>query len=225
MWRKLPLTKYLIHKSKAVIVHNFEILQLAKQIYPSINLFNISDPIAYISSAKIQKRHDHQILVISSFDPWDEPVELLIKTVGALKDYTFVITAEVNKLPPQLREQLQQMENVRLTGFLPTKEYHELLCSSLAALVLTTSDATQPSGACEALSSDTQLVISKTSLTEKLYGEWAVLVDNSLESIVEAIHSLSVQEIDLALYRKRWNDSVKQEIARLNKYIEELIVN
>ena len=39
---------------------------------------------------------------------------------------------------------LQQLKNVRLTGFLPVKEYHDMLCSSLAALVLTTSEATQP---------------------------------------------------------------------------------
>jgi hypothetical protein len=95
------------------------------------------------------------------------------------------------------------------------------LCSSLAALVLTTSDATQPSGACEALSSDTQLVISRTSLTEKLFGEWAVLVDNDSEAIAQAIRSLSVQELDLAAYRQKWNMSVQQEITRLSKFIEQ----
>lgn len=224
MWRKFPLTGYLIRKSQAIIVHNVEILQLAKQMYPGIDLFNISDPIAYIPPNKMQQRQEKQILVISSFDPWDEPVELLVKTIEILKEYTFIVTADVNKLPPKLSNRLQQMNNVRLTGFLPTKEYHQLLCSSLAALVLTTSDATQPSGACEALSSDTQLVISKTSLTEQLFGEWAILVNNSQESIVQAIRSLSVKNLDLTAYREYWNESVKQEIARLNEYIKEQVI-
>ena len=88
-------------------------------------------------------------------------------------------------------------------------------------MVLTTSDATQPSGACEALSSNTQLIISRTSLTEKLFGEWAVLVENNSEAISQAIRSLSAQELDLAPYREKWNRSVKQEIARLSKFIEQ----
>ena len=107
-----------------------------------------------------------------------------------------------------------------MTGFLATEEYHQVLCSSLAALVLTTSDATQPSGACEALSSNTQLVISHTSLTEKLFGEWAVLVDNTSASIVAAIRSLSIQELDLPDSRDRWNQEVEQEIGKLSQFMD-----
>ncbi|MEL6912837.1 MAG: hypothetical protein AAFO85_22020 [Cyanobacteria bacterium J06598_4] len=100
-----------------------------------------------------------------------------------------------------------------------TPDYHQVLCSSLCALVLTTSDATQPSGACEALSSDTQLIISRTSLTEKLFGEWAVLVENSATEIAQAVRSLSVQELDLAGYRQQWNRSLEQEISRLLQFV------
>jgi hypothetical protein len=220
MWKKLPLTRYLIQKSLGVIVHNSEILQLANSIYPSVPLFNISDPIEFISTTK-KKRQEKQILVISSFDPWDEPVELIIESIEELTDYTFVITADMQKLPSQVSKRLQQLSNVRLTGFLSTKNYHEILCSSVAALVLTTSNATQPSGACEALSSDTQLIVSKTSLTQKLFGEWAILVENNRESIVQAIKSLTCKNIDLSSYREQWNKSVKQEISNLRIYIEE----
>jgi hypothetical protein len=221
MWRKLPLTRYLVQKSCAVIVHNSEILQLAKSIYPSIRFFNISDPIEYISYSSKQERQERQILVISSFDPWDEPVDLLIESIEELNDYTFIITADVNKLPSNLSKRLQQFNNVRLTGFLSTKDYHEILCTSIATLVLTTSNATQPSGACEALSSDTQLIVSKTSLTQKLFGEWAILVENNKESIVDAVKSLTRKNIDLSFYREFWNMSVKQEISSLRTYIEE----
>jgi glycosyltransferase involved in cell wall biosynthesis len=221
MWRKFPLTRYLIEKSLAVIVHNSEILQLVNSIYPSVRLFNISDPIEFISSSTNEKRQEKQILVISSFDPWDEPVDLLVETMEELTDYTFIITADVKKLPSQVSKRLQQLNNVRLTGFLPIKDYHDLLCSSVAALVLTTSEATQPSGACEALSSDTQLIVSKTSLTHKLFGEWAILVDNRKESIVQAAKSLRPENIDLSYYRHQWNVSVEQEISKLSRYIQE----
>ena len=221
MWQKIPFAKYLINNATAVIVHNSEMVEFVKKNYPSIRLFNIADPIQVISSS--QQRQEKQILVIASFDPWDEPIDLIIESIEELSDYTFIITADINKLPLETSKRLQQLHNVRLTGFLPTKDYHSVLCSSVAALVLTSSNATQPSGACEALSSDTQLIVSKTSLTEELFGEWAILVDNSKESIVRAVNSLSLKEIDLSDYRDRWNRSVKQEISNLYRYLEDNI--
>lgn len=220
MWRKLPLSQTILGNALGIIVHNQEMFQLVENMYPKSNLFTISDPIKEIVPAQPQQRQAKQILVIASFDPWDEPVELLIKTMRRLKEYKFVITADAKKLDPDTAASLQELDNVTLTGFLATLDYHQVLCSSLAALVLTTSDATQPSGACEALSSNTQLVISRTSLIEKLFGEWAVLVDNDVESIAEAIESLSVRELDLSEYRRQWNAEVQQEISRLAEFID-----
>lgn len=219
MWQTLPLSKTILSNAQGIIVHNEEMYQLVKGMYPNTSLFTISDPIKAILPPTPQKRLPKQILVIASFDPWDEPVELLIETMRQLREYNFVITADASKLDTATANSLQQLKNVNLTGFLATKDYHQVLCSSLAALVLTTSDATQPSGACEALSSDTQLVISRTSLTEKLFGQWAVLVDNDSEYIAQAIRSLSTQQLDLASYREAWNMSVESEIARLSKFI------
>lgn len=221
MWQTLPLAQTLIENATAIIVHNVEMFQLVSKAYPAAKLFTISDPIRQITPSVTQQRQPKQILVIASFDPWDEPVELLIEAMTQLTEYQFVVTADVSKLPTETATELQQLSNVKLTGFLSTEKYHQVLCSSLAALVLTTSDATQPSGACEALSSDTQLVISRTSLTQKLFGQWASLVDNSADSIAEAIRSLSVKELDLAAERQQWNARVEQEIERLGEYIEQ----
>ena len=220
MWQTLPLAQTLIENAVAIIVHNAEMFQMVNKGYPNAKLFTISDPIKPITAA-VAQRQPKQILVIASFDPWDEPVELLIETMTELTEYQFVITADVGKLDSATTQKLQKLDNVVLTGFLSTEKYHQTLCSSLAALVLTTSNATQPSGACEALSSDTQLVISKTSLTEKLFGQWAVLVDNSSTSIARAIRSLSVKQLDLVDYRQQWNAAVEQEIEQLKKYLQQ----
>ncbi|MEM8674638.1 MAG: glycosyltransferase [Cyanobacteria bacterium P01_G01_bin.67] len=221
MWQTLPLAQTILKNAKAIIVHNGEMFQLVKGMYPSAQLFTISDPIKMIATPLPPKRLATQILVIASFDPWDEPVELLIETMQKLTEYNFIITADVTKLPAETATSLQKLDNVKLTGFLATAEYHQVLCSSLAALVLTTSDATQPSGACEALSSNTQLVISHTSLTEKLFGEWAVLVNNDSELLVQAIRSLSIQELDLSWYREQWNTEVEREISQLKQFLED----
>ena len=221
MWQTLPLSKTILKNALAIIVHNQEMYELVRGIYPSSKLFTISDPIEAIKPSQQPERKPQQILVIASFDPWDEPVDLLIETMEKLEDYNFVITANVKKLESETAARLQKLNNVRLTGFLATEEYHQVLCSSLASLVLTTSDATQPSGACEALSSDTQLVISRTTLIDKLFGEWAVLVDNSSESIVSAIRNLSPKELDLSEYRQRWNQSIQQEIVELLELVDQ----
>ena len=224
MWQTLPLARTLIENAAAIIVHNAEMFQIVNQDYPQAKLFTISDPIKPIVANPPLERLPQQILVIASFDPWDEPVDLLIETMTQLSEYQFVITADASKLDAETAAKLRQLDNVILTGFLSTEKYHQTLCSSLAALVLTTSNATQPSGACEALSSNTQLVISKTSLTEKLFGQWAVLVDNSAASIAEAVRSLSVKELDLADYRQRWNAGVEQEIEQLTAYLKQDVV-
>ena len=221
MWQTLPLAQTILKNSQAIIVHNVEMFHLVKAMYPATRLFTISDPIKRIVTVEPQKLLARQILVIASFDPWDEPVELLIETMQQLTEYNFVVTADINRLDAATAKSLQQLSNVTLTGFLATEKYHEVLCSSLAALVLTTSDATQPSGACEALSADTQLVISRTSLTKQLFGDWAVLVDNSSESIARAIRSLPAQKLELANYRTHWNRAVEREIDRLSKFIKE----
>ena len=212
-WGKLPLSSFLIRNAYAVIVHNRDILRLAKQTHPDVAFFTIPDPIELIKPLQAG-RSKNQILVICSFDP-DEPVDILLESIYELPDYTFVITADPLKLPQNLRVRLQNLANVRLTGFLPIEEYHAFLCSSVAALVLTNQDSIQPSGACEALSSDTQLIVSNTPLIKKLFGDWAILVENSVPSIVDAVSILQPQEVDFSRYRKSWNESVSSEISNL----------
>jgi hypothetical protein len=62
IWRKLPLSHYLISKARLVIVHNSEIFQLAKQLFPSTLFLKVSDPVNFIGGAG--DRQANQILVI-----------------------------------------------------------------------------------------------------------------------------------------------------------------
>jgi glycosyltransferase involved in cell wall biosynthesis len=214
-WGKLPLSDRLIRSAAAVIVHNHGILALARQDYPDITFFNIPDPLEAIESNQI-KRVERQIFVICSFDP-DEPIATLLDSMAQLKGHTFILTADPLKLSHGLQVKLQNLKNVRMTGFLPIQEYHALLCSSAAALVLTTQDLIQPSGACEALSSNTPLIVSNTPLIREIFGEWAILVDNSVPDIVDAIKQLRPINLDLSHYRSAWNKWVDQEIDKMLK--------
>jgi glycosyltransferase involved in cell wall biosynthesis len=217
IWGKLPLSDLLIRNAAAVIVHNHGLLELARKKYPNVTFFTIPDPLEQITSNQ-GKRLENQILVICSFDP-DEPVEILLESVAQLPNYTFIVTADPLKLPHKLQVKLQNLQNIRMTGFLSIREYHAFLCSSKAALVLTNHDLIQPSGGCEALSSNTPLVISNTPLIKELFGEWAILVDNSAPSIVRAINQLKIRNLDLTNYRDIWNQSVNLEIKKMLDFL------
>jgi glycosyltransferase involved in cell wall biosynthesis len=205
-WSKLPLFTFVMRRARAVLVHNPEVLELFGSTYPGKSFFVVADPIERIEVSDVI-REEHKILFICSFD-LDEPIELIADVVEAVPECTFVITADTTRLPTALRQRIEACPNVRLTGFLTTDDYHRTLCTSSAAIALTNMVATQQSGACEALSSNTPLIASRSTLSEELFGEWATLVENTPDAIVAAIHGLSSAPLDLEAHRAAWNQQV-----------------
>jgi glycosyltransferase involved in cell wall biosynthesis len=206
-WHKLPLFSLAMKKARAVLVHNAEVLDLFHKDYPEKPFFVVSDPLQRIDVAGAV-REKNKILFICSFDP-DEPVETIAEVIERVPDFTFVITADLHKLPAALRQRIEALPNVRLTGFLRTEDYHRMLCSSTAAIALTNMVATQQSGACEALSSNTPLIATRSTLSQKLFGDWAALVENTPEAIVAGIRSLNNEPLHLESHRTAWNQRVR----------------
>lgn len=209
-WARVPLVELAIREARCVVVHNDEIRELASAMYPETGFLVLNDPIESIRVAGAT-RSISQILFICSFDA-DEPLEAIVATVESAPEFDFVITADPAKLPTSLRKRLVACSNVRLTGHLSIDEYQRTLCSSGAAIALTETEATQQSGACEALSSDTPLIASRTVLSESLFGSWANLVDNSARSIVAALRATRPLELDLADERARWMERVRAQL-------------
>lgn len=212
-WGRLPLSRLILRNAKAVIVHNDEIKAIARLRLPDLPIVTVRDPVNSIRNPVVA-RHANRILFICSFDA-GEPVQILADIVQSLPDYEFYITADRAKLARGVRDGLKGLPNLTFTGFLPTEQYQKLLCSSAAAVVLEELPSTQPSGACEALSSDTPLVVSRTALTEALFGTWARLVRNRPEEIVAAIRHSALRPLDLSLHRRIWNEDVDAGLREL----------
>lgn len=206
-WHKLPLFNLVMRRARAVLVHNPEVLDLFHGDYPEKPFFVVADPLQRIEAPNAV-REANKILFICSFDP-DEPVDTIADVIARVPEYTFVITADLKKLPAALRQRIEGYPNIQLTGFLSTADYHRMLCTSTAAIALTNMVATQQSGACEALSSNTPLIASRSSLSEKLFGEWATLVENTPDAIVAGIRSLNTAPLHLESYRTAWNQQVR----------------
>lgn len=209
-WGDLPGSGRLIDHAVALIVHNEEVAGIAARKFPSARIVTLRDPVVPFDIAG-QRRVPNQVLPIFSFGS-DEPVDLLLEVIERAPELDFVLTADPSRLEPSLAATLARLPNVKLTGFLPTRDYQVLLASSSAALVLTTREATQPSGACEALSSNTPLVVSRTRLTETLFGDWAHLVAHDAEEIVRELWAAIESQVDLAEQRRDWNRHVDQAL-------------
>jgi glycosyltransferase involved in cell wall biosynthesis len=216
-WSRVPFSDSILRRARAVIVHNREIKELARRRLPRVWLVIIQDPVESISWPV--SREPRHVLFICSFDP-GEPIELIAEIIEAMPEYSFYITADVKKLARTIRTRLRSLPNLTLTGFLPTEQYQRLLCSSAVAVVLEEVEHTQPSGACEALSSDTPLVVSSSTLTRDRFGDWAWPVEHRPGAMVTAIREAASRRLDLGLQRERWNLQVDAGIAALRKQLE-----
>ena len=212
-WHELPLFKLVMRKAKTVLVHNPEVLALFGKQYPKKSFYVVADPLQPIAVPGAERK-SNQILFICSFD-LDEPIDAIIETIEKTPEFNFVITADHKKLPMAQQKRLEACSNLTLTGFLSLKDYHKTLCSSTAAIALTNMEATQQSGACEALSSNTPLIATRSTLSEKLFGSWAILVENSAESIRAGIHALRDEKLDLSAEITSWNNTVDACAARV----------
>jgi hypothetical protein len=221
-WNRIPGSRGILEAAEALLVHNDEIAGIAKGFIDHGNFFTVRDPIEEIKKPDIE-RQCGRFLFICSFDR-GEPVEVIADVISQLPDIRFVITADIKKTPQSIQKRFREAENLELTGFLDVEQYHLLLCSAQGVIVLDDQDAIQPSGACEALSSDTHLIVSRSSLTECLFGEWAHLVRNDVGDIVRAIHDVADSKpLDLRSFRYCWNDDVRRNIADLKRMLASVV--
>lgn len=211
-WSRLPTVHALSRLALAVVAHNKEAAEVARRVLPGSKILTLRDPISEIRRPGTRTaRIEDQVLFICSFGS-DEPLGIIYHLIESRPDLAFVITAPSHRLPPTWRGRFEGLPNLRLTGFLPTEQYQELLLTSGVAVVLTTRSATQPSGACEALASDTPLVVSRTTLTEHLFGAWAQTAANSVEELSRALDVARANVRSLSDERAAWHSAVSDEL-------------
>jgi len=214
-WAKLPTSRMVARRALALVAHNQEARDIARNAFTGTNIIRLRDPIIEMSQPEGDtKRRRDQVLIICSFGA-DEPLEAIHDLISLRPNLLFLITAPTHRLPPQWFERFRSLSNLELTGFLPTDRYQELLLTSGAAVVLTTREATQPSGACEALASDTPLVVSRSSLTENLFGRWAQVVPNDPKALAAALDTALGAQRSLAGERSEWQAGFQHELLAL----------
>jgi len=173
---------------KATIVRDVPVVYQLADLYPLSTRFNVA--------------------AICSFN-YDEPIIEMFKAAGRLSDVQFYFTGNPKHLRPEIAE--QRPDNVVLTGFLSDQHYGSLVARADIVLTLTTQDHTMLRGAWEAVYQATPVIVSDWQILRESFSEGAIHVDNSSESIVEAVR---FAEKNLATLRSQVERARSQRIER-----------
>lgn len=196
-WIKWPFAKALLKGSHILLVHNDDVREQADKLGLSSQIMRDPLPIINVSGevteiAQINITQDDYLIVPCSMAE-DEPVAELFEAAGNI-DIPVVFTWYANKLPDNLRALAP--DNIIFTGFLDEGLFNALYTNATAAVVLTTREGTQPSGASEAIALGVPLVVSDIKTTRRLYVDAPVYVDNSAKSIADGIkHVLTDRDL------------------------------
>jgi glycosyltransferase involved in cell wall biosynthesis len=213
-WARAPGAEHLLRAAQLVVTHTAEADAIARTAFPGLRTLVVQDPLRIIPSHGVAETW---VFVVASVSA-DEPLDVLLDAMAALPDVTFATTAPVARLPVQLRRRALELPNLRLIGFLSVPDYEAVLAQSKAILVLTSRAATQPSGACEALSALKPLVVSRTETTEALFGNFATLVENDRDDLMRGIRT-AVGQTDrrpITAARAAWMRRSDEQLRRLN---------
>lgn len=222
-----PLVGVLLKRSHILIVHNYDVKRIAeKKNLPAVVL---QDPLPEIAISDIFEEIDGINIIKDSYiiSPCsyggDEPIDELFKALEKVAQVKVVLTGDYRRLKPEFRNRVPA--NVIFTGFLKESAFNSIYANATAALVLTTREGTQPSGASEAIALNVPLIVSDIDTTRSLYKDAAIYVKNESESIENGILLAMENEKYFKDKLFKFKADFSEEIANQVKSIESVLNN
>ncbi len=203
---------YLLNRCQLVLVHNDWVEKQAVTLGVSSGcLYILEDPSVVTEQKEVQSKDifPHPwILCPCSFNR-DEPIPTILDAARLIPDITLVLTGNTNRAQG-IHDLSNVPDNVKLTGFLPTGEFDNLLYTTDVVLGLTKLEGVQLSVANEAVGVGKPMLLSNTNLLKKLFYMGAIYVDcldpNSIaKGCKEALsrkEQLTEEVLELRLKRK-----------------------
>jgi glycosyltransferase involved in cell wall biosynthesis len=228
-WIHWPLAKILLKRSSLVIVHNSYVQEVASGLGLASHILldpppqiQVDEKIEVVSGIRIKA--EEYVILPCNMAADDEPAEEFFAAAHMLPHVQFVLTGYNEKLPSHLRQLIP--DNVRYTGFLQETEFNALYQNAQAALVLSTREGTQPSGASEALALGVPLVVTDLIITRQLYKEHVVFTKNTANQIVASVQvilanrikyssSIHVAREEIALLTNDQTEKLKASLASM----------
>jgi len=129
-------------------------------------------------------RKGFNVVFISLYSK-DEPLEEVIEAARKMPRVNFYITGSLARAPKSIINKAP--DNIIFTDFLSDEKYGALLRDCDIAICLTKNDNTVQGGASEALALKRPIITSNWPVLEDVYYKGAICIDNTSDSIVNAI--------------------------------------
>lgn len=214
------LSKYIQRKADLTLVTNETLKQ-----HVGINggrAFVLQDRIPGISIQTPRPLKGRvNILFICSFAA-DEPYQIVFNVARDLDPGIYIyVTGEYRKssinpndLPP----------NVILTGFLPERDYQEMLNSVDAIIDLTTRENCLVCGAYESIAVEKPMILSNTKALKEYFNAGAVYTDNTDDNLKKAIYEVLERKGKLIAQLKEFKILKKAEWDEKKKNLELILL-
>lgn len=210
---------YGLRHSDAVIVTN-EALRRRVARQTTVPVFILPDRIPRLGGqvrggATGDRATVFYVCTFSVDEPWRE---VLAAAEMVADDITILISGRHRLDPATLPR------NVVLTGYLPTEEYHSLLCSAAVVMVLTTAEENLVCGAYEGVAAGKPLVLSDTAALRSYFRRGAVYTRNDAAAIAaamqRAVRDAAALSADVTRLRgelnREWDAQWAELLAALN---------
>jgi len=184
----ISLQKFLGQRAIITLVTNEHLLGIVKS-WSAPAFILVDPPETYTKRSKVILPTSFNIVLVSTAS-YDEPIDTVIEVAHNLSNIDFHITGNFKRSPHHQNIAQQAPPNVHFTGYIPDDEFYGLLNEADIVMSLTTENHTIQSGASEALWLGKPIITSDWELLRSYYTKGSVLVDNSAESIQDAIETI-----------------------------------
>lgn len=221
-WRwSLGLHRLLSHRAAATIVHNEYQAEIVK--HWDCRYCVLEDPLGDFSSATCFPISDQcNVAVINTFAD-DEPLDIIVEAADRLTEVSFYVTGDSKRISPRLSA--MKMKNCHFTGYLPYDQYVGLLKAVDFVLDLTTREHNLLSGAFEAVSVGTPLIISDSQILRDYFPQGTIHVPNTVEGICEGVRRAqreqSVLQQGILQLRDKLQTEWQQQFSELQCLLKE----
>ncbi len=221
-WKwSLGLHRLLSRRAAATLVHNESQAKIVKRW--GCRFCIMGDPLGdYPLEEAFPLGRQFNVAVVSTFGE-DEPLELVIQAACHLPEVEFYVTGDSKRAHKDLLA--KKPDNCHMTGYLRNRQYMSLLQGANAVLDLTTREQSLLSGAFEAVSVGTPLIVSDWRILRDYYSSGAVYVSNTVQGICEGIRQAQREQIALKQgilqLRTKLQIQWEQEFSELRRLLQQ----
>lgn len=184
-WRwSVGLHRLLSKGALLTLVHNKSQEKIVKEW--ECRYLVLRDPLGYYPETEcFHFSGQFNVVVVSSFAK-DEPINIIFEAATKLSSVTFYVTGNFKRADSTLLK--IKPDNCLLTGYIPYQHYMGLLQGADAVIDLVSNGDTLLSGAYEAISMGTPLILSDWPILRDSFPLGAIYIPNTVEGICEGVY-------------------------------------